>query len=156
MRRQYGRHPLRARSQAEGLRIGCIRRMPRQRANVSRSRACRHGELRSLCAMSAPYPLSSGGLTDWMHTANAATASEKHSAFQLGVREPVGMANCVVHALCMSAPCSHVSRSKFTCMHTANAATASEKHSAFQLGVREPVGMANCVVRALCTLRART
>ena len=33
-----------------------------------------------------------------MHTANAATASEKHSAFQLGVREPVGMANCVVYA----------------------------------------------------------
>ena len=52
MRRQDGRHPLRARSQAEGLRIGCIRRMPRQRANVSRSRACRHGELRRLSTMS--------------------------------------------------------------------------------------------------------
>ena len=47
---------------------------------------------------SAESSLSSGGLTDWMHTANAATASEKPSAFQLGVREPVGMANCVVYA----------------------------------------------------------
>ena len=35
-----------------------------------------------------------------MHTANAATASEKHSAFQLCVREPGGMANCVDFLLC--------------------------------------------------------
>ncbi len=66
--------------------------MPRQRANVSRSRACRHGELRRLFAMS--------------DTANAATStslselSEKHSAFQLCVREPGGMANCVGFLLC--------------------------------------------------------
>ena len=44
---------------------------------------------------SAESLLSSGRLSDWMHTANAATASEKRS-----VREPGGMANCVGFLLC--------------------------------------------------------
>ena len=45
-----------------------------------------------------------------MHTANAATASEKPSAFQLGVREPVGMANCVDLALLSTMSCCVLAR----------------------------------------------
>ncbi len=73
MRRQKSNGSVGARSHKSQYSFGCIRRMPRQRANVLRSRACRHGELRRFCAIFAACSHVSRSKFTWTHTANAAT-----------------------------------------------------------------------------------
>jgi len=92
--------------------------------------------------------LSSGCMTDWTHTANAATASEhaetgsracRHGSLQLNPRGQDGMRP-------MRAELSGGCMTDWT--HTANAATASGQGTHDRLNAygegREPVGMAHC------------